>query len=148
MSQKRKTLKVEELDQLQYDVTQKNATELPFKNKYWDNHEPGLYVDILTGEPLFSSISKYDSGCGWPSFTKPINQKEIHQKRDTSLGMERIEVRSEQSGIHLGHVFNDGPIKEGGLRYCINSAALRFIPLKDLAVEGYEEFIPIIKEKN
>ena len=121
----------------QYEVTQRNATERPFKNAYWDNKEPGLYVDIVSGEPLFTSMDKFDSGCGWPSFTKPVEAETILEKRDTSHGMIRTEVRSRAGDSHLGHVFPDGPRETGGLRYCINSASLRFIPLDQLESEGY-----------
>lgn len=129
----------------QYNVTQKNSTEPPFKNEYWNNKEKGIYVDIVTGMPLFISTDKYDSGCGWPSFTKPIDKDVVAFKRDKTFGMERTEVRSKNSDSHLGHVFNDGPIEEGGLRYCINSASLRFIPVSEMEDEGYGEFIDLIK---
>lgn len=129
----------------QYDVTQKNHTEPPFENEYWNNKEKGIYVDIVTGMPLFISSDQFASGCGWPSFTKPIDKSVIIFKRDQSFGMERTEVRSKNSDSHLGHVFNDGPINEGGLRYCINSASLRFIPLSEMKKEGYGEFIELIK---
>src|SRR5438270_9685057 len=110
----------------QYEVTQRNGTERPFKNAYWDEKEPGLYVDVVSGEPLFSSLDKFDSGSGWPSFTQPANGAEIVQKQDTVFGMARTEVRSKMADSHLGHVFDDGPADKGGLRYCINSAALKF----------------------
>jgi peptide-methionine (R)-S-oxide reductase len=121
----------------QYQVTQRNGTERPFKNAYWDNKEPGLYVDVVSGEPLFTSMDKFDSGCGWPSFTKPIEAENVLEKRDTSHGMTRTEVRSSAADSHLGHVFPDGPRETGGLRYCINSASLRFIPVDQLESEGY-----------
>jgi len=124
----------------QYRVTQQNATERPFDNAYWNNHEPGLYVDIVSGEPLFTSRDKFDSGCGWPSFTKPIEPENVLENRDTSHGMIRTEVRSTHGDSHLGHVFPDGPREAGGLRYCINSASLRFIPLDKLESEGYSEY--------
>jgi len=124
----------------QYAVTQKEATEHPYKNKYWDTKEPVIYVDIVSGEPLFSSLDKFDSGCGWPSFTKPIGTQKLTEKSDHKIGYERTEVRSKAADSHLGHVFPDGPKDKGGLRYCINSAALRFIPLKNLDKEGYGEF--------
>jgi len=124
----------------QYDVTQRNGTERPFKNEFWDNKEAGLYVDIVSGEPLFTSMDKFDSDCGWPSFTRPIDQNNVVQKRDTSHGMIRTEVRSSSGDSHLGHVFPDGPREAGGLRYCINSASLRFIPVDQLENEGYGSY--------
>ena len=124
----------------QYHVTQKNGTERPFTGEYWDNHEPGIYVDVVSGEPLFASVDKFDSGTGWPSFTKPIDTANVVEKRDFSHLMIRTEVRSAHGDSHLGHVFSDGPRAEGGLRYCINSAALRFIHLDDLEAEGYGQF--------
>lgn len=127
------------LTPLQYEVTQNNATERPFQNEFWDHHGDGIYVDIVSGEPLFSSTDKYDSGCGWPSFTRPIRDYSIKEKLDMSHMMVRTEVRSKGSDSHLGHVFDDGPGPDG-LRYCINSAALRFIPKEDLDKEGYSEY--------
>lgn len=131
----------ERLTDLQYKVTQENATELAFTGEYDDFYEEGIYVDVVSGEPLFSSKDKYDAGCGWPSFTKPIKQRGVTMKRDRSYGMERTEVRSIEADSHLGHVFPDGPRDKGGLRYCINSAALRFIPKEDLVEEGYEAYL-------
>ena len=128
---------VDALSPEQYRVTQKNGTERPFTGEYWDNHEPGIYVDVVSGEPLFASVNKFDSGTGWPSFTKPIETANVVEKRDFSHLMIRTEVRSAHGDSHLGHVFNDGPRADGGLRYCINSAALRFIHLDDLEAQGY-----------
>ncbi|QRM36065.1 peptide-methionine (R)-S-oxide reductase MsrB [Microvirga sp. VF16] len=131
----------------QYRVTQKDGTERPFANAYWDNKEPGLYVDIVSGEPLFASFDKYDSGSGWPSFVKPIDADNVVDIRDASHGMVRTEVRSAHGDSHLGHVFPDGPQEAGGLRYCINSASLRFIHYDDLESEGYGEFRKLFAEK-
>jgi peptide-methionine (R)-S-oxide reductase len=121
----------------QYRVTQRNGTEPPFDNAYWDNKKPGIYVDVVSGEPLFASVSKFDSNCGWPSFTKPLEPENVVENSDSSHGMTRTEVRSSHGDSHLGHVFPDGPREEGGLRYCINSASLRFVPLDQLENEGY-----------
>lgn len=130
----------------QYQVTQRNGTERPFENEYWDHNEPGLYVDVVSGEPLFTSVDKFDSNCGWPSFTKPIDAENVVENVDTSHGMERTEVRSNHGDSHLGHVFPDGPQDQGGLRYCINSASLRFIPLDELEGEGYGAYADLFKE--
>jgi peptide-methionine (R)-S-oxide reductase len=135
----------------QYYVTQKNGTERPFTGEYWDNHEPGIYVDVVSGEPLFASVDKFDSGTGWPSFTRPIQASDgsnnVVEKRDFSHLMIRTEVRSTQGDSHLGHVFNDGPRAEGGLRYCINSAALRFVHLDDLEAEGYGQYRSLFEKE-
>ncbi|KRW92917.1 methionine sulfoxide reductase B [Alicyclobacillus tengchongensis] len=131
------------LTPLQYEVTQHNATEPPFQNEFWNHNEEGIYVDVVSGEPLFSSRDKYDAGCGWPSFTKPIESDVVIERPDYSHGMVRTEVRSQQADSHLGHVFTDGPRATGGLRYCINSAALRFIPKSDMEKEGYGEYLKL-----
>jgi methionine-R-sulfoxide reductase len=133
------------LTEMQYRVTQENATEPPFQNEYFDEKREGLYVDIVSGEPLFSSHDKFDSGCGWPSFTRPLNEDKVAEHDDTTLARRRTEVRSKASDSHLGHVFPDGP-KPTGLRYCINSAALRFIPVADLEQAGYGEFLKLFSK--
>jgi len=134
------------LTKLQFEVTQRNGTESAFNNEYWDKHEDGLYVDVVSGEPLFSSNDKYDSRSGWPSFTKPIDGRFIVNKADRTLFMMRTEVRSMYADSHLGHLFNDGPTDKGGLRYCINSSALRFIPLEDMEEEGYGEYLSLFEK--
>lgn len=131
---------INSLNDLQYQVTQQDATEKPFTGQYDNFYEAGIYVDIVSGEPLFSSTTKYDAGCGWPSFSQPIRKEDIVEKTDKSYGMVRTEVRSKEADSHLGHVFNDGPIETGGLRYCINSASLKFIPLEDMDVQGYSDY--------
>lgn len=133
------------LTDMQYRVTQENGTEPPFQNQYFDEFREGIYVDIVSGEPLFVSSDKFESGCGWPSFSRPIDQKLVKENADTSHGMYRTEVRSRASDSHLGHVFKDGPLDKGGLRYCINSAALRFIPRERMQEEGYGEYLPLIR---
>jgi len=142
-NEKKKRLKA--LNEEQYKVTQNKGTESPFQNAYYNNTEEGIYVDIVSGEILFTSNEQYDSGCGWPSFTKPVG--EVNIDLDTSHGMRREEIRSVDADSHLGHVFNDGPPKEGGLRYCMNSAAMRFIPKEKLKEEGYEAYRKYFSEE-
>ena len=146
MTYKKTKEAITKLNAEQYRITQENGTEKPYTGQYYENNQPGIYVDIVSGEPLFSSSAKYDSYCGWPSFTKPIIKENIVERQDASYGMNRIEVRSKYADSHLGHVFNDGPEEAGGLRYCINSAALRFIHRDDMELEGYGKYLSQVRE--
>jgi methionine-R-sulfoxide reductase len=138
---------ISKLSPEQYRVTQRDGTERPFENEYWDNKEPGIYVDVVSGEPLFASTDKFESHSGWPSFTKPIDPEYVVENQDSTLGMKRTEVRSTHGNSHLGHVFDDGPRAMGGLRYCINSASLRFIPLDELESEGYGQYSELFESQ-
>ncbi len=140
--------RLRQLSSLQFDVTQNGATEKPNTGEYTYHRERGLYVDIVSGEPLFTSMDKFDSHCGWPSFTKPVSNESIVEKKDASFGLMRVEVKSKKADSHLGHVFPDGPKDAGGLRYCINSAALRFIPVERLEEEGYGQYKKLFEQKN
>lgn len=137
----------QKLTPMQYKVACEGGTEPAFRNAYWNNHEPGLYVDVISGEPLFASVHKFDSGTGWPSFTTTLKKDAVKEVKDTSYGMTRVEVRSSKSDAHLGHVFEDGPPEAGGMRYCINSASLRFIPVAKLKESGYGEYLPLFEKK-
>jgi peptide methionine sulfoxide reductase msrA/msrB len=142
----RDKFKKAELTEMQYSVTQNSATEPPFRNEYYDNFKEGIYVDVTTGEPLFVSSDKFESGCGWPSFSRPISSKMVHELTDDSLGMRRVEVRSAKGDAHLGHVFDDGPKESGGLRYCINSASLTFIPKEEMESKGYGQLLELLRK--
>ena len=133
------------LTPIQFEVSQENATERPFSSEFWNSKEDGIYVDINSGEPLFTSLDKFDAGCGWPSFTKPLVEEHVKENQDVTLGTTRTEVRSKYGNSHLGHVFPDGPIETGGLRYCINGASLKFIPVNKLEKEGYVEYLKLFK---
>lgn len=139
---------VDRLTDAQYRVTQEDGTEPAFRNRYWDNHEAGVYVDVVSGQPLFSSVDKYDSGTGWPSFTRPIDAGSVTTKQDRKLFMSRTEVRSSGADSHLGHLFPDGPPEAGGQRYCMNSAALRFVPVSELESEGYGELRALFENQD
>ncbi len=145
MMSEEKKLSVDHLTPLQKKVTMEGGTERPFDNEYWNHKEEGIYVDIINGEPLFSSTDKFDSGTGWPSFTRPISEHMIDEHQDTKFGMVRTEVKSKATDAHLGHVFNDGPTESGGLRYCINSASMRFVSKADLEKEGYGDYLKLFE---
>jgi len=138
---------IAQLSKRQFAVTQEDATEPPFRNEFWDNHDDGIYVDVVSGEPLFSSTDKFESGSGWPSFTRPIEPANVVRNSDRTLGMLRTEVRSTNADSHLGHLFDDGPVADGGLRYCINSAALRFVPVDELDAQGYGDYRSLFTSK-
>lgn len=142
-----KKLPTDHLTDLQKKVTMEGGTERAFDNEYWDNKAEGIYVDVINGEPLFSSTDKFNSGTGWPSFTCPISESMVDENKDTKFGMTRTEIKSSTSNAHLGHVFNDGPAEKGGLRYCINSASMNFIPKSDLEKEGYGEYLKLFDKK-
>lgn len=134
------------LTPMQYEVTQREGTEPPHRNEYWDNKEAGLYVDVVSGEPLFSSFEKFDSSCGWASFYKPLEAENFVEKEDRKFGMRRVEVRSKHADSHLGHIFDDGPRELGGMRYCMNSASMRFVPVEKLEAEGYGEYLSLFEK--
>ena len=137
----------QKLTPTQYEVTQNEGTEPPFQNEFWDSHDEGLYVDIISGEPLFSSKEKFDSHCGWASFYKPLEAENFVEKKDRKFGMKRVEVRSKHADSHLGHIFDDGPSEFGGMRYCMNSASMRFIPVEKLKEEGYGEYLHLFQQE-
>ena len=147
MTEEAKEFSTDHLTPIQKKVTMEGGTEAPFKNEYWNHKEAGIYVDVINGEPLFSSTDKFDSGTGWPSFSRPISENMVDEHSDTKFGMRRTEVKSSATNAHLGHVFNDGPAEAGGLRYCINSASMRFVPTADLEAEGYGEFLSLFDKK-
>lgn len=138
---------ISQLTRDQYRVTQEDATEPAFRNEFWDNHDDGIYVDVVSGEPLFSSTDKFDSGSGWPSFTRPIERAHVVEKTDRTFWMQRTEIRSANADSHLGHLFDDGPVADGGMRYCINSAALRFVPVDELEAQGYGDYRSLFTTK-
>lgn len=146
MTKEGKEISTDHLTDMQKYVTMEGGTEKPFQNEYWDHKEEGIYVDVINGEPLFSSTDKFDSGTGWPSFTRPISEHMITEHEDKKFGMTRTEVKSKDTDAHLGHVFNDGPAETGGLRYCINSASMRFVPKADLEKEGYGEYLKLFEK--